>query len=197
MVTRFGDINTNMPSADVGITKTGPGAVVAGGTITYTITITNSGPGSASGVIATDSLPPGVTFVSASDSGTDNGGVITWNLGDLPVGGTTNLTVTVTAPTNAVTLTNSASVGSTTPDPNLGNNFAQASTPVKVLVPQISVIGGNVTIQVASDIPIRVWYTTNVIGPFYPIVTNPPRPYTDTDAWRLAQPAGFYKISSP
>ena len=38
-------------------------------TITYTIEVVNAGPSSASGVLITDSLPAGATFVSASNGG--------------------------------------------------------------------------------------------------------------------------------
>ena len=53
-------------SADLAVTKTASNSVVAGTTLTYTIHVTNSGPSNASGVILTDILPAGVTFVSPS-----------------------------------------------------------------------------------------------------------------------------------
>ena len=70
----------------------------------------------------TDSLPAAVSFVSASSGGVTNGGIVTWSLGSLAAGTATNLTLTVTAPVSGVTLTNLASGGSPTSDPNPTNN---------------------------------------------------------------------------
>ena len=45
-----------------------PNPVLAGGTLTYTFTITNGGPNTASSVAFTNVLPAGVRLVSASSS---------------------------------------------------------------------------------------------------------------------------------
>ena len=59
-------------SADMAVTNSGPSSVTAGTTATYTITITNNGPSSAQGVVLTDLLPSGSTFVSMTQTaGTD------------------------------------------------------------------------------------------------------------------------------
>jgi uncharacterized repeat protein (TIGR01451 family) len=65
-------------------TKSGP-AATTGTTIDYTLTLTNSGPGVASGVVVTDAIPAGSTFVSADNGGTFSAGTITWNLGNVGV----------------------------------------------------------------------------------------------------------------
>src|SRR5256712_2190391 len=57
-------------SADLSITKTdNPDPVNAGATLTYTVTVTNSGPSTAANVQVTDNLPAGVTFQTASGTG--------------------------------------------------------------------------------------------------------------------------------
>ena len=60
---------------DVSITKANEptGAVLNGDSITYTLTVTNDGTATATGVEVTDQLPAGVTFVSA-DRGMQRGG---------------------------------------------------------------------------------------------------------------------------
>jgi len=64
-----------------------------------------------------------VTFVSASAGGVLNGAQVVWaDLGILAANSSTNLTLTVTAPANGVSLTNTAAVGSPTPDPTVTNN---------------------------------------------------------------------------
>ncbi|MEG3858271.1 DUF4347 domain-containing protein, partial [Microcoleus sp. herbarium12] len=58
--------------ADVVTQKTAPASINAGGTLTYTITTSNSGPSAATNVVITDSLIPGLTGVTASGGGTYN-----------------------------------------------------------------------------------------------------------------------------
>jgi uncharacterized repeat protein (TIGR01451 family) len=50
--------------ADLGITKTGPPSIVAGSNLIYTITVTNTGPSDAAGVVVSDATPAGLIFVS-------------------------------------------------------------------------------------------------------------------------------------
>jgi uncharacterized repeat protein (TIGR01451 family) len=101
--------------ADLGISKTVDDATPdEDQEITYTVTLTNNGPGDATGVEVTDQLPAGVTYVSSDPSqGTYNifGGV--WTLVDDIASGnvaTLTLTVTVDGSTSGETITNSAAV---------------------------------------------------------------------------------------
>ncbi len=55
---------TLTPSADLQITKAGPATAVPGTNVVYTITVTNSGPSDAAGVVVGDATPTGLTFVS-------------------------------------------------------------------------------------------------------------------------------------
>ncbi len=52
--------------------------MLAGGTLTFTITVTNNGDDAAADVVVTDTLPPALTDVTASDGGTVAGGTVTW-----------------------------------------------------------------------------------------------------------------------
>ena len=67
------------PVADVAIGKTAAANVLASSNLTYTISVTNFGPSSASGVVVTDTLPANVTFVSESGNGINNAGVVSWS----------------------------------------------------------------------------------------------------------------------
>src|SRR6185436_9143438 len=59
---------TVTPSADLGVSKSGPGTATAGANVSYTITVTNSGPSDATSVSLTDTLPPDLTLVSMTQN---------------------------------------------------------------------------------------------------------------------------------
>ncbi|MGB2839954.1 MAG: DUF11 domain-containing protein, partial [Actinomycetes bacterium] len=123
------------PSADLRLQKSGTAAVDPGETIRYRLTVTNDGPSDAADVSVTDTLPAGVTFVSASGSGwtcANAGSVsVTCSRGTLAAGATApRLNVRVTAPDGGAQLTNTATVTSSTPDPDPSNNSGTATTRV-------------------------------------------------------------------
>ncbi|GAA4710432.1 choice-of-anchor A family protein [Nocardioides conyzicola] len=85
-------------TSDVTVTKSASTASPHGGdTVVYTLTATNVGNATATGVSIRDQLPGGVTFVSASPPCTRSAGVVTCNVGSLNAGASTSVTVTVTA----------------------------------------------------------------------------------------------------
>ncbi len=137
-----GPVNTMVNgSADLSITKTdSPDPVLVGQNLTYTITVTNNGPTSAAAVTVTDTLPGGVTFVSATPSqGTCSGtSTVTCNLGSLAFPGSATVTIVVT-PTTAGPLSNTASVASSTSDPNNGNNSSTTGTTVNAPSANLSI----------------------------------------------------------
>jgi uncharacterized repeat protein (TIGR01451 family) len=117
--------------ADLEISKAdSPDPVTVGDNLTYTITVTNNGPDAAANVVVTDTLPSGVTFVSASPGCVHAAGVVTCNLGNIPAGSSVTITivVTVTAPG---TISNTATVTSDTLDPNTANNSDAEPTEVQ------------------------------------------------------------------
>lgn len=61
---------TSVPYADVSLVKTLVGAIQAGKNATYTLAVNNKGPSVApTGIVMTDDLPDGLTYVSATGSG--------------------------------------------------------------------------------------------------------------------------------
>ena len=86
------------PQADLELIKTSNKTVVRPGeSMTYTLTLTNKGPGSAPSVKVRDQIPAGLTFVSAAPSvGTYNSSTGIWDVGDLANGASATLTITVT-----------------------------------------------------------------------------------------------------
>ncbi len=122
--------------ADVGISVSGPASATVGTPVSFTLTVTDNGPGSATGVTVSDTLPPGTTFFSSSSSqGSCSGtSTVTCALGTLDstnTGTVTTATVTIVLVANhAGSLTNTATVSAAEPDPNPANNSASATTAI-------------------------------------------------------------------
>jgi uncharacterized repeat protein (TIGR01451 family) len=119
-------------TADLSVTNTpSPVPVLAGGTITYTQVVTNSGPSTATSVSLTETVPANTTAQTLTGSGawTCNVGTLTCTNPSFAAGSATiTYTVLVTAGTAAGTAINqTASVSSAVSDPNSSNNTATAS----------------------------------------------------------------------
>ncbi len=123
-------------SADLSLAKTGPASVQAGNTIAYNLTVSNAGPDTANGVTVNDTLPAGTTFVGSAPAvcslnppASQN---LSCSLGNIAAGGSAGVVVTIQtgAGQAGTTLTNTASVTSSTLDPAAGNNNASAQTVV-------------------------------------------------------------------
>jgi len=118
--------------ADLSVTKTdSPDPVNAGSNLTYTITVTNNGPATATNVSMSDMLPGGATFVSATLAPSGPclfaNATVTCTIGVMTSGATATATVIVT-PTASGTLSNTATVTSNVPDHVPGNESATTST---------------------------------------------------------------------
>ncbi|MBI4928194.1 MAG: sortase, partial [Anaerolineae bacterium] len=78
------------------VTKTDSLSIVGpDSTLTYLITVTNTGNQNATGIVLTDTLPGVVSFVSATGSPALAGGVLTWPAFDLAAGANRTFNVTV------------------------------------------------------------------------------------------------------
>jgi uncharacterized repeat protein (TIGR01451 family) len=115
--------------ADLAVAKTVDNATPnVGDTLTFTITLTDIGPNAATNVAVTDSLPAGLTFVSATPSqGTYNSGNGAWTVGTVAPG--TPQTLSILAAVASLPVTNTASITHSDQfDPDTSNNTASATS---------------------------------------------------------------------
>nr|WP_246851464.1 isopeptide-forming domain-containing fimbrial protein [Patulibacter sp. SYSU D01012] len=156
------------PAADLSIAKTAGGAI-AGGAATWTITVRNAGPSTATGVTVRDALPEGTAFRAAAPSQgacRADGRDVTCELGDLPSGGSAQIAVaaTVDGGLTGATLRNVAEVTGREPDPKPGDERATADVVVQrapAVQPRLRVtkvasttaprLGGEVTYRVVVE----------------------------------------------
>jgi uncharacterized repeat protein (TIGR01451 family) len=143
---------------DLNITKTrDPGLVVPGGSLQYTIVVTNSGPSDAPAVTMTDVLPAPLRFTSLSTvagwscstptAGTN--GTVTCSISSMPASTAATWILNVTidpAASNGTPVNNTATVSSTTPESNTLNNSSTAAAAAVGTPPNVtaskSIAGG-------------------------------------------------------
>jgi len=105
------------PFADLALTLTDDEPLILGGLLTYTVTIINNGPDSATNVVVTDTLPNdiNVSYFAASQGCNNSSGVVTCTLGTLSNGGSKSFQIQVVVNTTDI-ITNSATVAANEPD---------------------------------------------------------------------------------
>ena len=175
-------------AADLSVSKTAnAGSVIAGETLTYTITITNAGPAAASQIVLTDTLPAAVTEVTAPPNCVANNGVLICSVSDLAAGLATDFDLVVAvAPDARNSLTNAVAVSSAEIDPHPSNN---SDTAVTAVTAEANLSLGK-TVQpatVAGHAPFTYTLVVANSGPSAALNT------TLTDNW----PPGLTLVSAP
>lgn len=163
--------NTTLTAgADLALTKSGsPASVIAGGEVTYTLTVRNAGPSPSTNFQVIDTLPAGFAVVPGSFSGTgwtfNYGTTTATHAGSLANGMTRTFTFRAKANVSSGAVTNSARVAAIgTPDPRPDNDVATANTVVTT--------GADVTVAMvaspapaATDGPVVFTVTAENLGP--------------------------------
>ncbi|MEO8585279.1 MAG: IPTL-CTERM sorting domain-containing protein [Acidobacteriota bacterium] len=114
--------------ADIQVQKTvNNAAPTVGANVTFTLTVTNAGPSAATGVVVTDLLPSGLTFVSATPSqGLYVSATGVWTIGGIPNGGVVTLALVATVTANGTYVNTAKKTAENEFDPNLSNDSAVA-----------------------------------------------------------------------
>jgi uncharacterized repeat protein (TIGR01451 family) len=140
------------PESDLVIQKNGPASVTAGGVITYTLTVSNTGPSAANNVVVNDAVPASITGLSVN-CGSAAGGAVCGPTGNfsfsgnalnasvqsIPVGGSVVITISGTVPASATgSFTNTATVAppADRTDPNTANNSSSVTTGIGIVFTQ-------------------------------------------------------------
>jgi uncharacterized repeat protein (TIGR01451 family) len=125
------------PGAALSLTMSAsPGTVFVGSNVVYSLTVSNAGPSAAQNVVISQSLPPGVTYVTVTGTSVSvslSGSNLSMTLASLPVYGAATVSVSATFTSNTLgtnitaLVTSVASVSSPAPNPNPGNSTASAT----------------------------------------------------------------------
>jgi uncharacterized repeat protein (TIGR01451 family) len=136
------DTDTLTASADLSLDKvlTTGGPINVGDNVVFSLTVTNNGPATATGVTVTDTLPAGLTYVSNSCGASFVAPTLTWSVGTLApsASATCNLTVTVT---QSGPFSNTASATANEADATPANNADAAGGTTVAEVPTVGEIG--------------------------------------------------------
>lgn len=135
-------VESAQAEADLSVTKaTAATAAVAGTNITYTITVANAGPATATNVVVNDTLPAGLAFVSATPSqGSCNASSpVACNLGSIASGGTATISLVARVTATSGTISNTATVSAAEADPDSGDLSATTS-PIPAMAPETAQI---------------------------------------------------------
>ncbi len=84
-------------AAALTVAKTGPARALAGGRVTYRVTVTNTGSSEATGVVLRDQPPGAMALVSKPTGSRMEGTAVLWDIGTIPAGQSVSKSIRFTA----------------------------------------------------------------------------------------------------
>ena len=115
-------------------------SVSPGEQVTYTITVTNTEGYTAQQVSLLNSIPDGATFISSSINFTNSADGLVALLGDIALGESRTINITIQAPQVEGTITNYASVETNTYDPNVSDDVSILASTVEIPTPKVPIV---------------------------------------------------------
>jgi len=163
------NVDINKLETDLAINKTGPGFSTPGDTITYTISLSNTGLLTATSTVVTDTLPSQVTFVTYTTSlavtfTQPSANTLVWELGDV-LSQTTGLSITVQGTVSSSVsvpsvITNTVEASTTATETVTANNTAQWVT--QIGAPDLQVLKtGPATVNAGDTLTFTITYSNS------------------------------------
>ncbi|MEM7391129.1 MAG: FG-GAP-like repeat-containing protein, partial [Verrucomicrobiota bacterium] len=150
---------TDVALYDVSVAKTGPVGVLTNTPFSYTLTVSNSGPGVSGGLTLTDPLPSSLVFQAASPGCIHSNGVVTCPLPAMNPGSSTSVIITVLSPAGSAALANQAVLSVDGGDPSPANHTAQWNSSVSTSFVVSATIPGNGAPDVTAGADIHVYFS--------------------------------------
>jgi uncharacterized repeat protein (TIGR01451 family) len=186
-------------STDLAISKSAsPMNPTLGQNVTFTLTLTNNGGTTATGVAVSDPLPAGLTYVSDNGGGAYNSATGLWTIGSMAAGGTATLQIVATVGTTNPVKNTAQIVASTPLDANPANN--QAS--VTLMAPRqsdlaVSEIANNATALPGSSVSFTITATNNGNDPAFNVAVQETFPaYAALNPGSFTASQGVYNPST-
>jgi uncharacterized repeat protein (TIGR01451 family) len=171
-------VNTNSASLRLAQAAS-PDPVTPGCQLTYSLTVRNLGVRTATGVLLTNLLPAGVSFISATPSQgacAQVSGVVNCNLGTLPSFSNATVRIVVVPLAAGLALTNSAVASANEPEASPWNNSSVLVTSLGIgqIHPGALTVrsGSNVTFSVAATNCLQSTFQWRLNGNVLPGATN-------------------------
>ena len=154
-------------NADLGVQKLGPATAPAASDVSYEVTLFNAGPDDASGVVFSDPIPAGMSFVSATQHdgpAFSCDATIACSTASFPAGSSATFTFVFHIDSGTEFL-NTATVTSETFDPNEENDQSSAFTTVTMPSADMSVSKSAASPTAAPDSDVTFYVTLTNNGP--------------------------------
>jgi uncharacterized repeat protein (TIGR01451 family) len=151
--------------ADLAIAKSvAPALAQPGDTVTYTVTVTNSGPNEAENVQAVDPVRLEATVTGyAVNQGSFDTSARVWDIGTLTSGQTVTLTLTVLITRTGTFLNTVVISQSSVPDPDLSNNRAQAILEIPAADLAVTKSADDITLDIGQHVTFTI--SASNLGP--------------------------------